>query len=132
MCGLGSCIKYLYVLAHQSDIKDAETKGNHTIQLQANDQVKTAILPSLNHIGEMWELSLEQDFGFTNCVKIDHIDSITVLANSTDGWNIASIVTFLVINPYYWELSSVDFGINQWIDGNGEPSKRQYMLTLFV
>jgi len=119
-------------LAHQSDSNWAETIGDHKIQLQANGQVKTAILPSLNHIGEMWELSLEQDFGFTNCVTVDHIDSMTVLADSNDGWNIASIVTFLVINPYYWELSSVDFGINQWIDGNGEPSHKQYMLTLFV
>ena len=100
--------------------------------MQANGEVKTAILPSLNHVGEMWELSLKENFGFSGCITVEHIESMAVLENSNDGWNIASIVTFLVVNPYYWELSSVDFDINRWIDGNGDSSHKQYTLTLFV
>jgi len=74
-------------------------------------------------------LSLGEDFGH---ITVENVDSMTVLADSNDGWSIGSIVTFLVINSYYWELSSVDFGINQWIDENGEPSHEKYTLTCFV
>ena len=131
------CIKHLYVLAQTSNVVSAGTIGDHKIALQANGQLKTIILPSpsgglVQNKGDLWKLSLETDFGFTDCITVKHIENMALLENSNDGWHIDSIVTFLVVNPYYWALSSADFDVNRWVDKNGDPTAKQFILTLCV
>ena len=131
------CIKHLYVLAQTSNVPFAGTIGDHKIALQANGQLKTIILPSpsgglVQNKGDLWKLSLETDFGFTDCITVKQIENMALLENSNDGWHIDSIVTFLVVNPYYWALSSADFDVNRWVDKDGDPSYKQFILTLCV
>ena len=82
--------------------------------------------------GDLWKLSLETDFDFTDCITVKQIENMALLENSNDGWHIDSIVTFLVVNPYYWALSSADFDVNRWVDKNGDPTSKQFILTLCV
>ena len=131
------CIKHLYVLAHTSNVLYAGTNGDHKIALQAKGQLKTIILPRpsgglVQNKGDLWKLSLETDFGFYDCVTVKQIENIALIENHSDGWNIDSIVTFLVVNPYYWALSSADFDVNRWVDKDGDPLYKQFILTLCV
>ena len=131
------CIKHLYVLAQTSNDLFAGTIGDHRIALQANKQLKTIILPRpsgglVRNKGDLWKLSLETDFGFTDCITVKQIENMALLENHNDGWHIDSIVTFLVVNPYYWALSSADFDVNRWVDKDGDPTSKQFILTLCV
>ena len=131
------CIKHLYVLTQTSNELFAGSIGDHRIALQANGQLKVITLPRpsgglVQNKGDLWKLSLETDFGFTDCITVKHIENIALIENHNDGWRIDSIVTFLVVNPYYWALSSADFDVNRWVDKDGDPSYKQFILTLCV
>ena len=54
-----------------------------------------------------WKLHLKNYFGFSGCIITKDIEGITIIHGGKDGWNIDSIVTFLVVDESYWELSSV-------------------------
>ena len=123
-------------MVYTSDSLYAETVGEHQVILQANGVVKPVNLTTpvggiVQGKGDLWKLSLETDFGFTGCVTIKHIENMAIQENDNDGWKIDSIVTFLVVNPYYWAMSSADFDVNIWIDGDN-PFNRQFILTLCV
>ena len=136
-CSTDRCIKYLVVLVSTSDIRHAGTVKAHNIGLQAKGELKTTALETppeglvANGTNE-WKLSLEKDFQFSGCVKVRDIENLAILENHNDGWNINSVVTFLVVDPCYWALSSVDFDVNVWIDGNSDPSYKEFNLTLFI
>ena len=123
-------------MVYTSDSLYAETVGEHQVVLQANGVGKPVNLTIpvggiVQGKGDLWKLSLETDFGFTGCVTIKHIENMAIQENDNDGWKIDSIVTFLVVNPYYWAMSSADFDVNIWIDGDN-PFNRQFILTLCV
>lgn len=80
----------------------------------------------------MWKLSLETDIGFTECITLKDIQSMSIQEDSDDGWRIDSIVTFLVVDPYYWAMSSADFDVNRWIDEDSNSSAREFILTLYA
>ena len=80
------CIKHLYVLAQTSNDPFAGTIGDHRIALQANGQLKMIILPPpsgglMQNKGDLWKLSLETDFGFTDCITVKHIENMALLEN---------------------------------------------------
>ena len=91
--------------------------------LKAKGQTSIKNLPDLPRDdfepqkGDLWKLHIKDFFGFDDCITEKDVDGITIVQGSNDGWNIDSIVTFVVADQYYWELSSVDLDINQWIDG---------------
>ena len=124
-------------MVQTSSVRHAQTLGEHLFTLQAGGVTRSVNLttPSGGIVqgkGDLWKLSLKTDFDFPGCVTIKHIQNMALQENHNDGWNIDSIVTFLVVNPYYWALSSVDFDVNRWIDGNGANSAKQFILSLCV
>jgi len=133
---IDSCINYLYVMAFTSNLRHAGSDRLHYIQLKVNGATKQKYLPDLPkddyepHKGDLWKLHLKDYFGFNDCVKPKDIEGITIVQGSNDGWNIDSIVTFVVVDQYIWELSSVDLDVNQWIDGDGSTSDEKYTLSL--
>ena len=116
----GQCINYLYVMAYTSDLREAGSDTSHRISLEVNGSTSTRHLPELPgndffpNRGDIFELHLTDFFGFTGCTTINDIDHISILGGGTDNWNIESVVTFAVVSEY-WELTSVDFNVFQWI-----------------
>ena len=120
-------------MLYTSDLGDARAGNPHRIRLQVKGSASTRILPHLrgSKVGDIWKLHLTDFFGFTGCITINDIDRISILKSSSDGWNIESIVTFAVVSEY-WELTSADFNVIQWIDGDSENECREFTLSLLT
>ena len=52
------------------------------------------------------------------------------VAASDDGWNIASIFTYAVVNIECWHLVSADYDVDQWVDGDGLDGHEEFALSL--
>ena len=125
-------------MAYTSDLISAKADSSHRIKLQVNGSANTRILPNLPgddyspNRGDIWKLHLKDFFGFTSCITVNDIDHITILQGTNDGWNIESIVTFAVVSEY-WELTSADFNVFRWIDGDSkEEEHREFTLSLLT
>ena len=131
----GQCINYLYVMAYTSDLREAGSHDSPIISLQVNGSANTGRLPDLPgddyypNRGDIWKLHLTDYFGFTDCITINDIDHISILGDNTDVWNIDSIVTFAVVSEY-WELTSADFNVFQWIRRGTEDESSEFTLSL--
>ena len=116
---VGPCMQYLYVMAYTSGDKRSDTQPtvNHAIEIRANGLTKRAHLSNLPSLarGQLWTLSLDDDFGFTSCIHMKDVQGIAIVADNTDGWKIDSIATYLAINKNNWKLSSVDLDVNKWV-----------------
>ena len=122
-------------MAYTSDLRDAGSDSSHKISLQVNGSTSTGRFPYLPgneyypNRGDIWKLHLTDFFGFTGCITKSDIDHISVLQGSVDGWNIESIVTFAVVSEY-WELTSADFNVFQWLDGDFKEERGEFTLSL--
>ena len=116
---IGPCMQYLYVMAYTSGDTRSETQPtvNHKIEIKADGLTKTATLSNLPSLvrGQLWTLSLDDDFGFTSCIRVKDVQGIAIVADHVDGWKIDSIATYLASNKNNWKLSSVDLDVNQWV-----------------
>ena len=43
---------------------------------------------------------------------------------------VESIVTFAIVNQNIWEMTSADFSVYQWIDGDSDATKKEFTLSL--
>ncbi len=131
----GGCVDSLYILAFTSDLDHAGSDKSHEVVMSVKGVVGMTVLPNLpgddylKNKGDLWKLSLKNDFHVTySCVKKGDIDWIEIEEHSNDGWNIASIVTFLRDGSLY-EVATIDFNVNRWIDGDGPQSHKRFRLN---
>ena len=82
--------------------------------------------------GDLWKLSIKEDFGFSGCTTKKDIQGIAILAGGNDGWHIDSIVTYVAVNEHNWELSSVDLDVNRWVDGDSSSKDKRLTLNLVL
>ena len=100
----------------------------------AAGQTKLIRLPNLpgndfsRNKGDLWKLSFENDLGFTDCMTLGDLNAITIVADSTDGWNIDSIAAYVCAAGNCQEATH-DFDVFQWIDTNREPEDERFSLT---
>ena len=132
----GPCINYLYVDAHTSDVLNSHTQADvsHTVELKADGSTKTAPLADLpdESRGNLWKLSLVDDFGFATCIRKKDIQGIAIVADDTDGWNIDSIFTYVAANEQCRYLSSFDCDVDRWVDQNSFTSRKRFDLSLVI
>ena len=132
------CINYLYIMAFTSGIRHAGSSGQHIFRFQAKGFNSTKLLPDLpkqdyeEQKGDLWKLSIKDFFGFTTCITIYDIENISIIAGSTDGWNIESIVTFAVVNRTTWRQVSADYNVYEWIDLNSGADHKEFPLSLTI
>ena len=62
-------------------------------------------------------------------MTLANLDHIAIEAGSNDGWNIDSIVTFVGTASRRFGVATINFNVFRWIDGDGAPSSRRFMLT---
>jgi len=125
-------------MAFTSNLRSAGSDGKHAIELRARYLSITKKLYNLPkddyepNKGDLWKLSIKHYFGFTQCIRARDINYIKIREASNDGWNIESVVTFVIFENRGWQLSSVDLNVNQWIDGNELPSHKEFKLNLVL
>jgi len=125
-------------MAFTSDLRTAGSDGSHAIELRARQLSIKKYLYNLPkddfepHKGDLWKLSIRHYFGFTQCIRARDINHIKIQQASNDGWNIESVVTFVIFDNGGWQLSSADFNVYQWIDGNKLPSHKEFKLNLVL
>ena len=78
------CIRYLYIMAHTSDLKHSETNGTYKVELKTKQATKAILLPDLpgseqsTSKGDLWKLNIGSDFGFSGCITKDDIEGIAL------------------------------------------------------
>jgi len=123
-------------MAFTSDLSNAGSDDLKYIAMTVSGRHSQKKLPNLKGDdylslkGDLWKLNLHSFFGFSGCVEASSVQAITIVNGGTDGWNIESIVTYLISTNTVYVQSSVDFNIYQWIDN--QPRYEQYSLTLTV
>ena len=71
-------------------------------------------------------------FGFEfSCIHVDEIEEIAI-EDTTDGWNINSVVTFVGDSNGGFQLATIDMDVNQSIDGNGSPTNTRFELNIVL
>jgi hypothetical protein len=106
----------------------SSTNDYHNIELHYNGSVQTMTLYDQRGIEfqsnkcDLWEFSLP------NCIILDAITRVSVVANGDDGWNIGSIVTLVRDTDDKIHLLTQDFDVNRWIDSDVEEH-RNFNLT---
>lgn len=107
------------------------------IQLQYNGSIEQNLMLNdtprdtfLRNKGDLWEYPLSP-YG---CITLSGIKRVSVIANSTDGWNIESIVTLVsesTLNHNQVQVLTQDFRIFHWIETDSiHQSERHFDLTL--
>ena len=122
-------------MAFTSNILHAGSDESHGVELQVRSAVRQLRLYDRSgddmrpHKGDLWELNIA-DFHFLDpCVRIGEIRRLSIVERSNDGWNIASIVTFVKDSFDQVQVLTQDIGVNRWIDGNSLHSYRRFELT---
>ena len=131
----GACLSKLYIMAFTSDRMYAESNDPPAVQLQARGSSRSVTLYDLPadqykpSKGDLWKINFS-DFQFEGCVRVEDITSIAIVATGTDGWNIDSIATYVANYDGKFQIISQDFDVYRWVDKNGDPSRKQFDLTL--
>ena len=57
--------------------------------------------------GDLWELSL------SGCIRVPELQSVSIVENGNDGWNIESIMTLVSDSTKKIRVLTRNFGVNQ-------------------
>ena len=110
------------------------SNDRHNIEVTAAGQIMSIQLPNLpgndylTNKGDLWKLSFKDDLGFMDCVTLGDLDAIAIVANSTDGWNIDSVASYVCAAGNCQEVTH-DFDVFRWIDTDREPEDERFNLT---
>ena len=122
-------------MAFTSNILHAGSDQSHGVELQVRSTVRQLRLydrpgdDMSPHKGDLWELNIA-DFHFLDpCISIRKIRGVSIVERSNDGWNIASIATFVKDSHDQVQVLTQDIGVNRWIDGNSLRRYRRFELT---
>ena len=124
-------------MAFTSGITHSGSDDGKNIHMKIKGIEKTKRLPNLpgddylSNKGDLWKLSLRKFFGFSGCIKVGDVEEISLLNAGTDGWNIDSIVTYLVADRNTYQQSSIDLDIFRWVDDK-VANAQKVTLTLTV
>ena len=137
-----NCITKIYVFVHTS--RRAGTGGgtdnSHDIEFRTRSGAtyKSSLfdLPgdqaSIGK-GDLWKLDLNTHFGVPSwrCIRKSDITSVAIEEDGNDGWLIDSVVTVIKKQRDDEEALTIDLDVEQWIDGDGNPSQQPGVLQIF-
>ena len=79
---------------------------------------------------KLWTFDLDNSQAVMNCVSVFDVNSIALVAASTDGWRVNSTVTILQDSRNRTYTGSIDRNVNTWVDLNSKPERKRRELTL--
>ena len=125
LAGACSCVKTFDVLATTGNRRYGQSVGPHNIEVTLRtNEVRSLPLTDMLWLGRthLWKFHIA-DFGFTTirCVSPFDIKKIALVARSTDGWFIESIVTFIADNDGNTLVSSINERLNRWVKHPIDP-----------
>ena len=126
------CASYLYVIAFTSNLGHAGSDDSPYIYIVLRSGEAQHLMlydrpgnDMLENKGDLWRIPIRQFHFREHCISKNSISQVLIKQGGNDGWNIESIMTMLD-----YDILTVDFHINRWIDGNGDLSHRQFALRL--
>ena len=83
--------------------------------------------------GNLWKFAISDFHNIPSCVTKQDIEEIAIEEDTTDAWNIQSVLTVLRAGQDY-ELASMDLDVFQWVDGDNSFSDvvRHFELELII
>lgn len=113
---------------------NSESNGDFSIEVRIKKVTHKLTLPALpggtktKGKGDMWKFNMSQ-FGFEfPCIHADDIEEIAIEEDTSDGWNVDSIVSFIGDSDGGFQLATVDMDIAQWIDHDQGATYTRYEL----
>ena len=77
----------------------------------------------------MWTINIK-DFNLADkCISREEIKNVAIVATGVDGWNIATITTFLEDAFENMHFLTEDINVFRWIDADGDDRRRTFDLT---
>ena len=132
---VGSCVDKLYLMVFTSNLGNALSSGDFSIEVRVKGVTHKLTLPALAQAtkqsgkGDLWKFNMSQ-FGFEfPCIHVDEIEEIAIEEDSNDGWNIDSVVSFVGDSDGGFQLSTIDMDVNQWIDGDSLATRTRFELS---
>ncbi len=119
------------IFAQTSGISYAQSTGPHDIQvsLASPENVATEKF-TITDIPNKVNQAVLYTFALKECFTIFDVTNITLIAVSTDGWNIETIVTTFVDNGGRTYSGSIDRKVNRWVDHGDKPEYESFVLHL--
>ena len=121
-------------MAFTSGVRRAGSDRDHRIFVRASEMRRSArLLPDLPgndyecNKGHLCKLPIAF-LGDAGCIKLHDVRSVVLMGGSEDGWNIDSVVTFVISEDYYWAL--LDSDVFQWIGRNRGPDEQRFPFSL--
>ena len=128
-------LRYLYVMAHTSGRRHAQSDTIHYIELRIGSMIRKVKLdrPTIDDMtrnkGDFFQIPLYK-FRFPyRCIRRSMINRVAITSGGNDGWNIQSIATFVRGRFGRVYPLTVDINKYRWVDGNGPISHRRFQLT---
>ena len=130
------CVRNLYVMAHTSGRRHAQSDSTHYIELRIGPIVRKVKLdrPTIDDMtlnkGDFFQVPLYR-FRFPfHCIHRGWINRVAIISGGNDGWNIQSVATFVKVKWGRVYPLTVDINAYRWVDGNGPISHRRFELTM--
>ena len=136
------CITDIYVFIHTS--RQAGTGGgvDNSYDIKFHTSSGATYKSSLFDLpgdqasigkGDLWKLDLNTHFGVPSgrCIRKSDIRSVAIEEDGNDGWLIDSVVTVIKKQRDDEETLTIDLDVEQWIDGDGNPSQQPGVLQIF-
>ncbi len=117
------------IFVQTSGVLDAETTGAHDVEISFEGGEKQKF--SMTNIPNKNQAKL-YNFALNNCFTIFDVTNITVIAVSTNGWNIQAIVTSFIDDKGRYFSGSIDHNVNSWVDHGDSiwPERERFVLAL--
>ena len=134
-----ACLTDIFVLAHTSGASNGQSNGAFDLEVRVNGITHSVELGDLpgdqaqSHKGDLWTFSLKNDLGITSpsCIWKSNIEEIAIEESTNDGWHIDSVITVLKSGSNY-QVATLDMEADQWVDGNGSPSSKRFILNKII
>ncbi len=125
-----SCLTGFDVFAETSTTKWAESsREGHNIQISfTGGKNQVFRLDGIPNKGKSKRYSFAIDTS-SECHNIFDVADITILARSTDGWNIRAIVTTFADDKGRTYSGSIDRNVNRWVDHKDKPVYESFVLN---
>ncbi len=122
-----NCLTNFDIFVQTSGVVNAQTIGSHDVEISFRGGEKQKF--SLTNIPGKKQAIL-YNFVLQDCFTIFDLTNITVIAVSTDGWNIQAIDTTFIDDHGRYFSGSINRNVNRWVDHEDRPEHERFVLAL--
>ena len=130
---IAACLESIQIFVGTVDEWLAGSSDPHKMEIvlknnKMGDKALTTIPGSGDHATftmDLSEFNIDQ-----NCITINEIAEVSIVAGGTNGWKIESIATIFIDEDDCQHCGTSDFSVDQWIETESLESREELKLTL--